>query len=232
MPTSVVDQVFGRYDPVAPTGMQSQRPLAGGIRKQRAGGAPNLTDILQQSLQSPAKAAEKAMTDKLLYALATLIEVEERFKDLDNQLPRKSGEFAEMYTPRHEVYYREMQRLQDIKEAAQKQVTALIGPTCGPPFDLNAKEQEYLAEKQAAMLHERMQNLTTPSMEAEPSQPEPSFASTGNPRFLRDQLAQQNRALPPPDPGPPYGPGNPHPSYIPSEGSEEGPPQYTSLGAR
>lgn len=188
MPTSVVDQVFGRHEPVAPTGMHGQRPLAGAIGKQRAGGGggpPKLTTLIEQSL-SPARAAEKARTDRAVRALSTIEVCTKRLAQLREQFygPPRSEE-AMMFgllgeeepgpdSDKAVVFAEEEERLRELLKASRDELDAVyrfaetVPPDVGPPLDLAAAAARRRAALQAEMLEERMAGLTTPSME-EPS---------------------------------------------------------------
>jgi hypothetical protein len=205
MPTSVVDQVFGRHEPVAPTGMHSQRPLAGAIGKQRAGGGgggggpPKLSTLIEQAL-SPARAAEKAMTDRAVRALSTIEVCTKRLAQLREQFygpPRSEEAMAFGLLDEEEsdpdpdkaiVFAEEEERLRELINTSRDELDAIyrfadtVPPDVGPPLDLEAAAARRRAALQEEMLEERMAGLTTPSMEAEPAQPEqnPDYANSSN----------------------------------------------------
>ena len=198
MPASVVDQVFGRHEAVAPTGMQRG---GRGIRKPPPRAYASDTFIPPP----PAAMGAQLMTDRAVHLLSTIEVCTKRQDQLSAQLtplePMGSAypSLSSNNEPRRDpieqaVYDEERDRLRELVAKSRDSLDALYRfadtqppDDVGPPLDLQAVTAARKAALQDEMLEERMAGLTTPSMEVGPSQPEqaPAYmnSSNTNPHF-------------------------------------------------
>ena len=196
MPVSVVDQVFGWHEAVAPTGMQG----GSGIQKSRTSvsraGVSRLTDLARGavdasglSTMSPAQASRWLGTDRAVRALGIIEVCNKRQAQLSAQLsalewPTVNYTSLGSKEPRRDpdeqaAYDEERQRLQGLIEAARNTLDEIFGEDVGPPLDLAAAMAQRKAARDAEGLQAQMADMAMD----EPGSPAPSFASTGNPRF-------------------------------------------------
>ena len=207
MHTSVVDQVFGPHEAVAPTGMQRG---GRGIRKPSPlnpnRGAFRMTDV------PPAAMGTQLMTDRAVHLLSTIEVCTKRLGQLGKQLsplPAVGPAYRSLGdpTPRRDpieqaVYDEERDRLQQLIAVSRDELDALYRfseDEVGPPLDLRAVVASRKAALQAEMLEERMAGLTTPSMEDD-EPPRPGHFAPNIPRDYHEPV----------DEAPAYAPTNPH----------------------
>ena len=195
MPSSVVDAVFSQH--IEPTGSGRGQPLGRAIRKQSAPRRHFPASITEITAKISVEKAVRALgtiemckkrQDQLNAQLTQLEWPTARFASLGNQDPVRDPDEAA-------VYEEERARLAAIRHAAEDELERLFGAEVGPPLNLQAAVQQRKAASAAEALHAQMADM---AMGDAPESPASSFASTGNPRFQRDQLAQQNRSDSPP----------------------------------
>ena len=190
MPSSVVDAVFSQH--VEPTGSGRGGGAGRAIRKPstlRRNFPASITEI-----------TTKIKMEKAVQALGTIEVCEKRQGELSAQLTQLEWPTVRMGMGPHEpqrdpdeqaVYDEERERLAAIRRGAQNVLVELFGAEVGPPLNLQAAVLHRKAARGAETLEAQMADM---GMGDAPESPAPSFASTGNPRFQRDQLAQQNRS--------------------------------------
>jgi hypothetical protein len=198
MPASVVDQIFARHEAVDPTGARAKVGRGGGgggrgvqktprpPRPTLAGSFLGITDDIKM--------------EKAVRALGTMAVCERRQGELAAQLTKLEWPTVRMGMGPHEpqrdpdeqaVYDEERARLAAIHTEAENELVRLFDKEVGPPLNLQAVVQQRKARSAQQSLEAQMADM---AMGDEPESPAPSFASTGNPRFQRDQQAQQNRS--------------------------------------
>jgi len=206
MPASVVDQIFARREAVDPTDARVKQggPLDPNVRGrgvQKASRPPR-----RNFPASMMEITAKIKMEKAVTALSTIELCKKRQGELAAQLmplPAMGPAYRSLGSdnaPRRDpdekaVYDEERGRLAAILRAAQDELDRLFGTEVGPPLDLQAAVQQRKARSAQQALEAQMADM---AMGDAPESPAPSFASTDNPRFLRDQQAQQNRSDSPP----------------------------------
>ena len=130
MPSSVVDHAFRRV--VAPTGVYGY--------------------AYDDEQPTPQR-----RTDEVLWAMWQLLEADHVIADLDTQFygPGSVHDRDDAYQPypmppRALVYQRELQRVNQRRNAARQQLSRLLGDAYGPRFNLNAETARYIQERRAA----------------------------------------------------------------------------------
>lgn len=210
MSFSVVDEVFTKraWDVAWGNGWNNEPDVesTGSGRGSGAGRAIRKSSAPRRNF--PASITEittKIKLEKAVHALGTIEVCKKRQGELSAQLTtleHPSYAFRGLGSNEPErdqdeqaVYDEERQRLAAILRAAQNELDELFGAEVGPPLNLQAAVQQRKLARDAEAVEAQMADM---AMGDEPESPAPSFASTGNPRFARDQLAQQNRSESPP----------------------------------
>tara|TARA_B100000575_G_scaffold292145_1_gene299782 strand:+ start:238 stop:810 length:573 start_codon:yes stop_codon:yes gene_type:complete len=176
MPASVVDQVFGRHEVVAPTGMQG----GSGIQKSRTsvsrGGVSRLADLARGAVDasgpltmSPAQASRWLRTDRVVRALGMIEVCNKRQAQLSAQLTAlewPTARYASLgnHDPQRDpdeqaAYDEERQRLQGLIEAARNDLDEIFGEDVGPPLDLAAAMAQRKAARDAEGLQAQMADM-------------------------------------------------------------------------
>ena len=198
MPASVVDQIFARHEAVDPTGVHLKGEGRGGGagRGVQKASRPPRRNFPSSILEITAD----IQMEKAVRALGTMAVCKKRQGELAAQLTQLEWPTARYGMGPHEpqrdpdeqaVYDEERQRIAAIYTEAQNELVRLFGAEVGPPLDLQAVVQQRKARSSQQALEAQMADM---AMGDAPESPAPSFASTGNPRFQRDQQAQQNRS--------------------------------------
>ena len=223
MRASVVDQIFARHEAVGPTGVHLKGAGGGAGRGVQKAPRPPRRNFTSSVLEITAD----IQMEEAVKALSTIEMCKKRQGQLAAQLTELEWPTVRMGMGPHEpqrdpdeqaVYDEERLRLVAISTEAENELERLFGAEVGPPFELQAAVQRRKASSAQQALETQMADM---AMGDEPESPAPSFASTGNPRFQRDQLAQQNRSNTDPD----FGSLSSAPPA-----HEAPPPAYRSLG--